>query len=64
MGPELQDDVSRCLLKDERVEGNAAEEGLHLETLQVTEALGWAFTKKLHQQGGDGTNICLKYDIQ
>lgn len=62
MGPDLQDVVSRCLLKDERVEGNAAEEGLHLETLQVPETVGWAFTKKLHQQGEAGTNICHKCD--
>lgn len=47
MSPELEDDVNRCLLKDERVKWRATQEGLHLETLQVTEPAGWILAQKL-----------------
>lgn len=50
MSPEPEDDVNRCLLKDERVERGATKEGLHLETLQVTKPVRWIFAQKLHRQ--------------
>lgn len=50
MSPEPEDDVNRCLLKDERVERGATKKGLHLETLQVTKPVRWIFAQKLHGQ--------------
>lgn len=60
VGPELQDDVTGCLLKDDRVEGKATEEGLHLEALQVTETVRRAFAKKL----GKGVNARHKSETR
>lgn len=50
MNPKLEDDVNRCPLKEERVKWSATEEGLHLETLQVTKPVGWILAQKLCQQ--------------
>lgn len=50
MNPELEDDVNRCPLKEERVKWSATKEGLHLETLQVTKPVGWILAQKLRQQ--------------
>lgn len=50
MVSELQDDVNRCLLKEERIKWRAVKEGLHLETLQVTKPPGWILAQKLHQR--------------
>lgn len=52
VGPELEDGVNGFLLNDERVKGRAAEEGLHLETLQVPEPCFRVFAQKLHRPGG------------
>lgn len=60
MSPELEDDVDRCLLKDERVKWRATKEGLHLETPQVTKPAFWIFAQKLHRQRGIRTD---KWDI-
>lgn len=47
MSPEPEDDVYRCLLKDERVEGKATKQGLHLETVQVAKPVCGILAQKL-----------------
>lgn len=58
MSPELEDDVDRCLLKDEGVKWRATKEGLRLETLQVTKPAFWIFAQKLRRQRGIRTDKC------
>lgn len=52
MRPELKDEFNRRPLEDVSVEGSAAKEGLHLETLQITEAVHWTLAQKLRQLRG------------
>lgn len=58
VSPELEDDVDGFLLKDEGVKGRAAEEGLHLETLQVPEPSFRVFAQELHRPGRVRVNTC------
>lgn len=58
VSPELEDDVDGFLLKDEGVKGRAAEEGLHLKTLQVPEPSFRVFAQELHRPGRVRVNTC------
>lgn len=61
--PELEDGADGFLLKDERVEGRAVEEGLHLETLQVPKPNCRAFAQQLHRPGGVRLSTCSSSQV-
>lgn len=56
VSPELEDDVDGFPLKDERVKGRTAEEGLRLQTLHVPESSFRVFAQKLQRPGGVRVN--------